>query len=332
MTSTSRTPRPPDLEAACNELLSLRDWQRFAHSALLLTPGLHFGHGSASPAAEALQLLSWITRMPPSGVLDHLDATLTRTERAALAERLGERLRGLRPMAYILGEAWFGGVRFLCDERALVPRSLILEALDGPLEQALAEAGPACLAALEGDKANILDLCCGGGSIAITAALRFHGARLTAADLSSEALALARSNVREHGLEDRISLRQGDLFAALVAPGKTVRKRHDLILCNPPYVNAGSMRQLPAEFRAEPEMALAAGHDGMDLIRRILREAPAHLKPQGWLLLEIGHEAPHFEAAFPWLSYSWLEVTAGPQMLVLVSCAELQDMQAMEGA
>src|SRR5690606_39929107 len=196
---------------------------------------------------------------------------------------------------------------------ALVPRSLIAEAIEDSL--------PAWLDA-HGRPArwprSVLDLCTGGGSIAVLAALLFPEARVDASDISPEALELAAENIADHGLGQRIRLHRGDLFASLG------RRRFDLVLCNPPYVNAESMARLPAEFLAEPRLALAGGADGMDIVRRIIAGAPEHLTAEGLLLLEIGHEARHFEAAFPGLEFGWLPVAAGEQMLVIASRRQLE--------
>ena len=306
------------------------------NSPLAATGGLSFRQGSGSAHGEAMQLLSWVTRIAPQALPEHFDAHLSVSEIDLIVDRLQQRLATRLPMAYVLGETWFGPLRFLCDERALIPRSLILEALDGALWAALEEQEPETGDHFAFDPVDVLDLCCGGGSIAIKAALSLPDARVHATDLSADALSLAADNLQLHGLQKRVSLHQGDLFKALT-PAKTKAaakskitkassprlKRFDLILCNPPYVNAGSMKTLPHEFRAEPALALAGGEDGMDLIRHILDQAPAHMKNHAWMLLEIGHEARFFEAAFPWLNFSYLPVHAGEQMLVLMSRDDL---------
>jgi ribosomal protein L3 glutamine methyltransferase len=300
-------PRPVVTAAeAAAELLTVRDWVRHACTRLQAA-GAAFGQGTDNAFDEALWLVLWALRLPLERPDPFLDARLARSERdcvAALIERrCGERL----PTAYLTGEAWLRGLRFVADRRALVPRSLVVEALQDVLDDWLGDETPG----------SVLDLCCGGGSIAIHAALHFPDARVDAADLSPDALALARENLALHGLGERVRLLQGDLFAAVG------RARYDLILCNPPYVNARSMHALPPEFLAEPRAALAGGDDGMDLVRRILAGAPAHLAPGGRLLLEIGHEAPHFEAAFPGLEFAWLPVAAGDDQLVLVTREQL---------
>ena len=226
----------------------------------------------------------------------------------AAGERVSERV----PAAYLTGEAWLRGVCFRSDARALVPRSLIAEALDTSLA--------AYLDAFQRPDSwpeRVLDLCTGGGSLAVLCAMRFPDSRLRASDLSEPALSLAAENVSLHGLGGRIELVQGDLLAPHQG------ERFDLIVCNPPYVCDASMALLPQEFQAEPRFALAGGPDGMQLIARILSEAAQHLTQEGLLILEIGHEAEHFERAFPTLEFAYLPVEAGEQMLVAIEAQAL---------
>jgi len=207
-----------------------------------------------------------------------------------------------KPAAYLTHEAWLQGVPFYVDERAIVPRSFIAELLaDGSIDPWLDE-----------HTKKVLDLCTGNGSLAVLAALAYPDVTVDGADLSLDALAVARMNVEKHGLEDRITLLQSDGLA-------NVRGPYDLILCNPPYVNAQSMAALPAEYRAEPELALAGGTDGMDFIRDLLRKAPAHMSEHAVLVLEIGNERENFEAAFPTLEVVWLETSAGDDQVLLAT-------------
>ncbi|MCD6733367.1 MAG: 50S ribosomal protein L3 N(5)-glutamine methyltransferase [Burkholderiaceae bacterium] len=312
--------RLADADAAARELRTLRDLLRWAVSRFECA-GIAYGHGTDNPRDEAVALLLWALHLPPDPLDPWLDARLPRAERRAVAELVERRIASRVPAAYLTGEAWLRGMRFACDARALVPRSLIAEALDEALPQwlDLHPRTPSWPAA-------ILDLCTGGGSLAILAADRFPDAQVVGADLSADALALAATNRESHGLQQRVELVQGDLFAPLRA------HRFDLILCNPPYVNEASMQALPPEFGAEPRAALAGGRDGMDLVRRIIADAPAHLADEGALLLEIGHEAAHFEAAFPELEFHYLPVTAGERMLVLVEAAQLAAAAARLGA
>lgn len=295
----------PARDEARADLHTLRDLLRYAVSRFEAA-GLAYGQGTDNSHDEAVWLLLWALHLPPQRLDPYLDARLTGSEIDALLTLIDRRCDERLPAAYLTGEAWLHGLRFASDARALVPRSLIADALAGGLDDWLA-APPQ----------TVLDLCTGGGSLAVLAALRYPDARVVAADLSGDALALARENLALHGVADRVTLARGDLFEAV---GDQV---FDLILCNPPYVNAASMRALPAEFLAEPQAALAGGDDGMDLIRRIVGQAARHLSRDGGLLLEIGHEAAHFEAAFPRLEFTWLPVPAGEDQLAWVTRAQL---------
>ncbi len=270
-------------------------------SARLQEAGVSFGHGTTNAFDEAVWLALWRLGLP----LDDLDGVagraLTAEEQGSIEALVEQRVATRKPAAYLTGEAWLQGLPFHVDERVIVPRSLIAEPLaDGVLDACLVEAPQ-----------RVLDLCTGNGSLAVLAALAWPGAAVDATDLSADALAVARLNVERHALTERIRLRLGDGLAA--ADG-----RYDLILCNPPYVNQDSMANLPPEYRAEPALALAGGTDGMDFVRTLLGAAAAHLQPQGLLVLEIGHERAHFEAAFPHLQPLWLQTSAGDdQVLVL---------------
>lgn len=272
------------------------------NAARLTEAGVVFGHGTTNAFDEAAWLVLWRLGLP----LDDLDGPATRTvaaEEAAACEALvEERIRTRRPAAYLTGEAWLQGVPFFVDERAIVPRSLIAEPLaDGTLDAWLSD-----------QTRRVLDLCTGNGSLAVLAALAWPDVTVEATDLSADALAVAARNVQRHGLQDRITLRAGDGLAA--AQGE-----YDLILCNPPYVNRDSMAALPAEFRAEPALALDGGADGMDFIRPLLARVQQHLGPHGVLVLEIGHERAHFEAAFPRLNPVWLPTSAGDDHVLLLT-------------
>ncbi len=271
-------------------------------AARLDEAGVSFGHGTTNARDEAAWLTLWALGLP----LDDLDGVaareLDRADQARVNALIDERITTRMPAAYLTQEAWLQSVRFHVDERAIVPRSFIAELLaDGSIDPWLGEHTRA-----------VLDLCTGNGSLAVLAAMAYPDVQVDAADLSEDALAVARINVDRHGLAGRIRLVHSDLFAAL--PG-----RYDLIVCNPPYVNTLSMAALPAEYQAEPDLALAGGEDGMDLVRRILREAPAHMNDHGVLVLEIGNERAHFEAAFPLLEAVWLDTSAGPDMVVLLT-------------
>jgi ribosomal protein L3 glutamine methyltransferase len=264
--------------------------------------GVAFGHGTTNAFDEAAWLVLWSLGLP----LDELDGVagmaLSPQQRAGVEELVAERIRSRKPAAYLTREAWLQGVPFYVDERAIVPRSFIGELLvAGDLDPWFADQG-----------GRILDLCTGNGSLAVLAAKAWPEATVVAADISAEALAVARINVDRHELADRIALVESDGLASV--PGT-----YDLILCNPPYVNAQSMAALPAEYRAEPELALAGGADGMDFVRALLRDAPARMNADAALVLEIGNERANFEAAFPQLAAVWLETSAGADQVLLLT-------------
>ena len=275
--------------------------------ARLSQAGVSFGHGTDNAFDEAVWLVLWRLGLP----LDDLDSVaervLTTEQCAAIDALVDERIATRRPAAYLTGEAWLQGVPFTIDERAIVPRSLIAE-LMVDLE------GTNTLDAwlLPGTR-RVLDLCTGNGSLAVLAALAWPQVSVDAADLSADALAVARINVDRHELADRITLLQGDGLDAVAG------RRYDLIVCNPPYVNTASMTALPAEYRSEPALALAGGDDGMDFIRPLLANAAEHLTETGVLVLEIGHEAAHFEAAFPLLEFAWLSTHGGDEQVLVVT-------------
>lgn len=290
-------------------LSNLRDLVRVA-STRFARAAIDYGHGTDNALDEAIWLVCAALSLPIEHYAELADARLTRREIMRVLALVRKRCETREPLAYLLGEAWLGGFRFLADSRALVPRSPIVEALvAGSLSPWLGARAPA----------SILDLCAGSGSIAIVAATLFPHARVVAADLSIDALSLAAENLALHGMDQRIELVQGDLFAAV----RSTQESFDLILCNPPYVNEASMRQLPPEYLAEPRSALAGGNDGMDLIARILCEAPAHLADDGLLVLEMGHEADAFEHRFGWLAHAWIEVAAGARQIAAISAKAL---------
>lgn len=271
-------------------------------SARLEQAGVSFGQGTTNAFDEAAWLVLWQLGLPLDdldGVGDQpVDAEQTRQVDTLITQRIASR----KPAAYLTGEAWLQGVPFHVDERCIVPRSLIAEVLaDGVLDVWLDE-----------EPQRVLDLCTGNGSLAVLAAQAWPRAHVDASDISEGALAVAQRNVTRHDLAARIMLIRSDGFAAL--PG-----RYDVILCNPPYVNAASMAALPGEFRAEPALALAGGLDGMDLVRRLLTEAADHLTEAGLLVLEIGHERAHFEAAFAQLEVVWLPTSATDDQVLLLT-------------
>lgn len=265
--------------------------------------GVAFGHGTGNAFDEAAWLVLWRLRLPLDTDLDTVaQQPVSPADAAQVAALLATRVESRKPAAYLTREAWLQGVPFYVDERAIVPRSFIAELLaDGDIDPWL---GP--------HTQRVLDLCTGNGSLAVLAAMTYPEVQVDAADISAEALEVAAINVTRHQLDARIRLHAADGLAPLPGP-------YDLILCNPPYVNATSMTQLPAEYRAEPELALAGGADGMDFVRRLLAEAPARMAERAVLVLEIGNERAHFEAAFPRLEVVWLATTAGEDQVLLVT-------------
>lgn len=292
-------------------------------SARLEKAGVSFGHGTTNAFDEAAWLVLWKLGLPLDALDEVAEQALGAQQCAAVEALLDQRIATRQPAAYLTGEAWLQGVPFFVDERTIVPRSLIAEVLcEGTLDAWLdprPEAGLEAEAQTGTDEARapqVLDLCTGNGSLAVLAALCWPQAQVEGTDLSAEALAVAQRNVQRHALEGRVNLRQGDGLAAARGP-------YDLILCNPPYVNRESMQSLPPEYRAEPALALDGGPDGMDFIRPLLAQAAAHLRPGGVLVLEIGHERAHFEAAFPTLSPLWLSTSAGDDQVLLLTREDL---------
>ena len=270
----------------------------------LTAAGVGFGHGTTNAHDEAAWLVLHAVGLPL-----HTDFTDPKQNQALAPEQLAQaatllraRTESRKPLAYLIGEAWLQGVPFTVDERAIIPRSLIAEVIaDGSVDPWLGD-----------DTRRVLDLCTGNGSLAVLAAMAWPDVQVDAADLSPDALAVAALNVQRHALTNRIRLIESDGLARCDGP-------YDLMLCNPPYVNAQSMAALPAEYLAEPELALAGGADGMDFVRQLLADAPQHLAEQGVLVLEIGNERTHFEAAFPTLNPVWLETSAGGDAVLLLT-------------
>ena len=274
-----------------------------ACSARLTEAGVSFGQGTTNAFDEAAWLVLWRLQMPLDALDDVEELEVDDVHLAAVHALIDQRISTRQPAAYLTGEAWLQGLPFTVDARCIIPRSLIAEPLaEGSIDAWLSDR-----------TRRVLDLCTGNGSLAVLAAMAWPEVTVDAADLSTDALAVARLNIDRHQLADRITLHCGDGLAAVAG------RAYDLILCNPPYVNQASMDALPAEFNAEPALALAGGADGMDFIRRLLREAAQHLTPDGVLVLEIGHERPHFDAAFPTLDVVWLPTSAGDDQVLLLT-------------
>jgi len=300
----------PDLDRdeRIETFLTPRDWLRHAVGRFLAA-GLVFGHGSTSALDEAAFLILEGLQLPIDTLDLFLDARLLAHERARLRDLIDARVATRKPAAYLVNRAYIKGVPFYVDERVIVPRSLIGELM----MTAFAEDN-----GLTGDPeriASVLDLCAGGGSLAILAARVFANARIDAVDCSAGALEVAGRNVEEHGLDDRIALKRGDLFAPVG------NARYDLILANPPYVDATTIADFPPEYAAEPRIAHAGGADGLDIVRRILAEAPAHLAAGGTLVCEVGGGRELLEREFPFLPFVWLDTedTAGEVFLLRAS-------------
>ena len=273
-----------------------------SQAARLTAAKVSFGHGTLTAFDEAVWLALWAMKLPIDDLDAVADAPVSAEDQAAVEALITQRIETRKPAAYLTNEAWLQGVPFYVDERAIVPRSLIAEVIaDGQVDEWLSD-----------QTRRVLDLCTGNGSLAVLAAMAYPDVQVVASDLSQDALAVARINIYKHDLADRITLVESDGL-------DRVQGEFDLIVCNPPYVNAQSMAALPAEYRAEPEMALASGPDGMDFCRGLLAQAASSLTPDGILILEIGNEREHFEAAFPDLPAFWLQTSSGEDQVLLLT-------------
>lgn len=289
------------------QLHTIRDLLRFAVSQFNKA-GVHFGHGSATAYDEAAYLILKTLYLPLDQLEPFLDARVTDSECKQVLEVIERRVKDRIPAAYLTHEAWLGDFSFYVDERVIIPRSFIAELLQSQLAPWIADPDHVTAA---------LDLCTGSGCLAILMAHAFENAHIDAADISPQALAVAHKNVQDYGLQDRIGLIESDLFSAL--PGK----RYDLIISNPPYVNAESMGCLPQEYRHEPQNALASGDDGLEATRQILQQAARHLTDDGILVVEIGHNRDALERAFPQLPFTWLETSGGDEFVFLLQREQL---------
>ncbi|CAB3871040.1 50S ribosomal protein L3 N(5)-glutamine methyltransferase [Achromobacter deleyi] len=294
-------------QSARQELLTLRDLIRYGVSRLNAAE-VALGHGSDNAWDEAVYLVLHALHLPLDTLEPFLDARVLTEERSRVLDLIDRRVTERVPAAYLTNEAWLRGHRFYVDKRVIVPRSPIAELLDEGLSPWVQDAQ-----AVD----NVLDMCTGSGCLAILSAMAFPYAHVDAVDVSPDALDVARRNVDDYGLADRLELHQSNLFNNLP------ERQYDVIVCNPPYVNSGSMDVLPQEYRHEPHLALAGGTDGMDLVRRILEAAPRFLTQDGVLVLEIGHERDFFEAAFPELSPVWLDTAEASDQLLLLTREQL---------
>nr|WP_256667792.1 50S ribosomal protein L3 N(5)-glutamine methyltransferase [Pseudomonas sp. R-28-1W-6] len=290
---------------------TLRDHIRWAVSRFHAEQ-LFFGHGTDNAWDEARQLVLGALHLPWEVADSYLDCRLEEDEQEHLLALLKRRIDERVPTAYLLGEAWFCGLPFIVDERVLVPRSPIAELI-----------GQHFAPWLSGEPARILDLCTGSGCIGIACAYAFPQAEVVLADLSFEALEVANQNIERHALEERVYTVQGDGFAGL--PGQ----RFDLIVSNPPYVDAEDFADMPAEYQHEPELGLACGDDGLDLVRRMLAEAADHLNEQGILIVEVGNSQVHVEALYPEVDFTWLEFEQGGHGVFLLAAKQCREHQAL---
>ncbi|WP_111641987.1 50S ribosomal protein L3 N(5)-glutamine methyltransferase [Marinimicrobium alkaliphilum] len=277
----------------CRDLVTVRDYVRWGASQFNAA-GLYFGHGTDNAWDEAVQLVLHALHLSEFNNAQILDARLTEDERMAVLALLERRVDERLPGAYLTGEAWFAGLKFHVDERVLVPRSPMAELIEKGFEPWLTE-----------EPAQILDMCTGSGCIGIACAYAFPDAQVDLSDISEEALAVAEQNIARHQVAERVRALHSDLFAGLG------NQRYDLIVSNPPYVDARDLAEMPAEYQAEPSVGLGSGDDGLDFTRRLLREARQYLTDQGLLVVEVGNSWPALEQAFPELPFTWIEFERG---------------------
>lgn len=295
-----------------DELATMGDFVRWGASRFN-EAGLYYGHGTENALDEAFHLVSFALHLPHEIPPYMIETRLTREERSAVYALLKKRVDSRLPAPYLTHEAWFAGLPFFVDERALVPRSPIAELIEAGFEPWI---DPERVE-------NILDLCTGSGCIAIASALAFPFAAVDATDLSGDALEVARKNVARHEVEDQLNLVQGDLFQGLEG------RRYDIIVSNPPYVDAEDMAALPKEFHHEPAFALAAGEDGLDIVRRILAQAGEYLNEDGILIIEVGNSAAALVEAYPDALFTWLEFEHGGHGVFLLTKTQIRECQQL---
>jgi ribosomal protein L3 glutamine methyltransferase len=297
-------------DQARDELLTIRDFLRWAASEFIAAK-LFYGHGTDNPWDEAGQLVLHAIHLAPPLGDEWLDAHLVRAERERVVAVIQRRVEERIPAAYITGQAWFAGLPYIVDERVLVPRSPIAELIEKRFTPWLVK-----------EPQQILDLCTGSGCIGIACAHAFPDAEVQLSDISYDALAVAEENIQQHGMTERIFALQSDLFENLRG------QRFDLIVSNPPYVDAEDMASLPDEFHAEPELGLSSGDDGLDFTRRLLKEAANFLTDDGLLVVEVGNSWPALEAAYPAIPFTWVEFERGGHGVFVLTAAELRNARA----
>ncbi|MFU8822122.1 MAG: 50S ribosomal protein L3 N(5)-glutamine methyltransferase [Gammaproteobacteria bacterium] len=293
-------------EQALHSLQTITDFVRWGASRFSAA-GLHFGHGTDNPIDEALVLVRHALHLGHDLPPEFYAARLSEPEKSAVLELFERRIVERVPAPYLTGEAWFAGLPFFVDRRVLIPRSPFAELIDAGFAPWL-----------EADRVGrVLDLCTGSGCIAIACAFEFPAAMVDAVELSAEALEVARSNVARHGVDDQVTLLEGDLWAPVAG------RAYDLIVSNPPYVSDAEMETLPPEFEHEPELGLRSGADGLEIVARILAGARAHLQPGGVLVVEVGNSADAVAATWPELPFTWLEFFRGGSGVFLLTAEEL---------
>jgi ribosomal protein L3 glutamine methyltransferase len=305
-----------DTQTRLSDLTTVRDWLRYGVTRFRAGK-LVYGHGTSSAVDEAAFLILSSLDLPIDQLDPWLDCRLTASEKSRIAALIDRRIETRKPAPYLVNRAYIRGHDFYVDERVIVPRSYIGELLDGELATVVAD--PEAVT-------SVLDLCTGSGCLAILAALTYPNAIVDAVDLSADALAVAHRNVTDYGLEGRVTLQQSDLFTALGA------RRYDLIISNPPYVSAAAVAAFPPEYKAEPLLAHAGGADGLDLVRRILTEAPRHLERDGVLVVEVGIGLDLLEEEFSNLPFLWLETEDSSGEVFALTAEELQAASRTEGS